>query len=511
MNQKLRIMFIYCSIVVIMIAAIIPVSAKVIIEEVGASIFPSRFMPSEGDVSALVIPVEFVDFRFQEDPVDTLDEMFNGSGTTYAPSVKEYFDRASYGEMQFSAQIQSVIRLSNTRKSYNDSHAQLIQELLEILDSQGIDLKQFDQNNDDVLDGLYLVWAGAHQGAGSAWWPYSDTFYFDFEVCGIQIGSFSSLSYELMNEDSRIRQYTAIHETGHQLGLTDYYVDSYTGGTGAAVMMDRNEGDEDCFSKMLLGWTHPQIITESCYVNLKSSSVTSDAAIIAPASWDGNYLSEYFMAEYVTPEANQNTQPLSTGAVRIWHVNAATSQWTDDITSSMYRYNNSGNGPKLLCIIDETQEWYDAGEQILEEQTLLYTGESSGISIRIEQINTESAMLFVSYYGEIPAKPETSDVLEEEESDSITEENTQSEDEASDETSDEAGDEYEQDVVEDSEAEGTLEQTGDEIHGQDTKWTPQDTSVVIPIVFVLILGFLVYLLLKDNKKSKHKRNKKRRR
>ena len=120
-------------------------------------------------------------------------------------------------------------------------------------------------------------------------------------------------------------------------------------------------------------------------------------------------------------------------------------------------------------------------------------------------------MLFVSYYGEIPAKPETSDVLEEEESDSITEENTQSEDEASDETSDEAGDEYEQDVVEDSEAEGTLEQIDDEIHGQDTKWTPQDTSVVIPIVFVLILGFLVYLLLKENKKSKHKRNKKRRR
>ena len=86
------------------------------------------------------------------------------------------------------------------------------------------------------------------------------------------------------------------------MGLTDYYIDSYTGGTGATVMMDRNEGDEDCFSKMLLGWTKPQIVTESCYVTLASSSVTADAAVIAPTSWDGNFLSEYFFgAKATTP------------------------------------------------------------------------------------------------------------------------------------------------------------------------------------------------------------------
>ena len=67
-----------------------------------------------------------------------------------------------------------------------------------------------------------------------------------------------------MTQDSLLRQYTAIHETGHQLGLTDYYANSYTSGTNAAVMMDRNEGDEDCFSKMLLGWISPQVVTSSC-------------------------------------------------------------------------------------------------------------------------------------------------------------------------------------------------------------------------------------------------------
>jgi len=102
---------------VILIATAVTGSAKVIIEDVGDSIFPSYFMPAEGEVGALVIPVEFVDFRFQEDPVQTLDSMFGGEGTAYVPSVADYFTRASYGEMQLRPEVQPVVRLSGTRKS----------------------------------------------------------------------------------------------------------------------------------------------------------------------------------------------------------------------------------------------------------------------------------------------------------------------------------------------------------------------------------------------------------
>ena len=97
MNKNLKVILTFCLILVMILTTILPVSAKVVIEEVGSSIFPSRFMPSEGRVNALVIPVEFIDFRFQEDPVATLEEMFNGNGTSYAPSLKDYFSRASYG------------------------------------------------------------------------------------------------------------------------------------------------------------------------------------------------------------------------------------------------------------------------------------------------------------------------------------------------------------------------------------------------------------------------------
>ena len=502
---------------VILIATAVTGSAKVIIEDVGDSIFPSYFMPAEGEVGALVIPVEFVDFRFQEDPVQTLESMFGGEGTAYVPSVADYFVRASYGEMQLRPEVQPVVRLSGTRKSYSGDHAKLISDLLAVISDRGVDLHEFDRNGDGILDGLYLIWAGRAESAGSDWWPYSDTFYFEYEVCGIQIGSFSSLSYELMTQDSLLRQYTAIHETGHQLGLTDYYANSYTSGTNAAVMMDRNEGDEDCFSKMLLGWISPQVVTSSCYITLQSASTNADAALIAPSSWDGNYLSEYFMAEYVTPEANQQNQPLSAGGgVRIWHVSAATSQWTDDITASMYRNDNTGDGPKLLCVVDPAQEWYGSGESITEEQTLLYTGEESGIAIRVESIASGQAQLCITYFGEEPAKPEILEDPASEERESETEGNSESEEDFHKDPYEDSYEEegsYSEDEI--GEEELTVEgETESETENGQTNDLSEDGAMkkklppVFPVLFIILLGFLVYILLKGDKKRKHKKRRK---
>ena len=489
----------------LLVTLAIPGSAQVIIENVGTSIFPSNFMPAQGNVGALVIPVEFIDFRFQEDPVENLEAMFSGNGTDLVPSVEDYFTNASYGEMKINAEIQPVVRLDKTRSSYSGQHAQLIEDLLAVMTDRGIDLSEFDQNGDGVLDGLYIIWAGAPEASGDDWWPYSDTFYFEYKVAGIQLGSFSFLSYELLTENSVLRQYTAIHETGHQLGLTDYYADSYTSGTNAAVMMDRNEGDEDCFSKMLLGWITPQVINSSCYVTLESASVVADAALIAPQSWDGNYLSEYFMAEYVTPEANQEDQPLAAGGgVRIWHVNAVTSQWTDDITASMYRSDNSNAGPKLLSIVDPNTEWYGTSDMITEEQTGLYTGENSGISIRVDAIENGSAQLCVVYFGEEPAKPEKDEASIEEEEQTETEEdgaveNSEEPDGGQNESS------MAENPAEEENVQGELEFEENAVFETEGEKKPS----IGPILILILLGVLVYLVLKNDKKRKYKKRRRR--
>jgi len=55
-----------------------------------------------------------------------------------------------------------------------------------------------------------------------------------------------------------------VHETGHMLGLEDYY--SYSGlenPCGGVDMMDLNVGDHDAYSKMVLGWVNPYVVDGS--------------------------------------------------------------------------------------------------------------------------------------------------------------------------------------------------------------------------------------------------------
>lgn len=490
-----------------LIGHIEPVRAQVVIEETGDSIFPSWFMPAEGEVCALVVPVEFSDYRFAENPEDALEKILWQEGSEYAPSLSDYFDKASYGKLSLKGEVQPVVTLPEARSTYGKNHVEWIEAVFEILAQRGIDFSRFDQNQDGILDGLYLVWAGPAQNAQSSWWPYSDTFYWDFSASGIRLGSYSSLSYELLTAPASFRQFTAIHETGHQLGLTDYYASATQSGTGASVMMDRNEGDEDCFSKMLLGWIHPQVVRESTWITLSSAASAPSAAVIVPENWNGNYLSEYFMAEYITPEANQRTQAISdTGAVRIWHVNAATSTWTDEITSSMYRYQNGGSGAKLLTVIDMDQQWYISGEKISEQQTELYTGETSGIAIKIETIQNGQAQLCITYHGKAPAEPANS-------MNSSQTEDSPSESEAAgaEESSTSEG---ESAAGQPETSEETQISQGEEKPIEDTESIPPKSekkmiSAVVPVFFILaVAAFLCYLMLSDKKKNKKKKKRK---
>lgn len=509
MSKLKKVMSILILSIAFLIAYIEPAWAQVVIEETDDSIFPSWFMPAEGDVCALVVPVEFSDYHFEEDPKAQLERILWSEGTEHVPSVSDYFQKASYGKLSLKGEVQPVVTLPEVRSTYGRNHVDWIEAVFEVLAQRGVDFSRFDQNQDGILDGLYLVWAGPAQNAQSSWWPYSDTFYWDFSISGIRLGSYSSLSYELLTAPAAFRQFTAIHETGHQLGLTDYYASATQSGTGASVMMDRNEGDEDCFSKMLLGWIHPQVVHESAWITLSSASTMPSAAVIVPESWDGNYLSEYFMAEYITPEANQRTQNISqTGAVRIWHVNAATSAWTNEITPSMYRYQNSGNGAKLLTVLDMDQQWYGSGDIISEQQTGLYTGESSGISIKIENIQDGRAQLCIMYHGKKPAEPEKSPELSEpinsvsESEGAVAEESNILESESA------AGEsETSQEMQTSQVQEGEDREENTEGILQNTE--KKKVAAIIPVVFIIVVAaFLCYLLLSDKKKNKKKKKRK---
>jgi len=95
----------------------------------------------------------------------------------------------------------------------------------------------------------------------------------------------------------------AIHETGHALGLPDYYDGKSRasgdtvgpdGGVGTFDIMSHDRGDHNCFGKLLLGWLQPIVVNwgEDKTVTLLPSAVSRDALIVFPRAAGGSIYSE---------------------------------------------------------------------------------------------------------------------------------------------------------------------------------------------------------------------------
>ena len=156
---------------------------------------------------------------------------------------------------------------------------------------------------------------------------------------GVLIGSFVWAGFDSVNEgikstlsNSSLRNATTfIHETGHMLGLDDYYdIDPEygpDGGAGGGDMMDAAVGDHGPASKILLGWAKPQVINESRTVTLKAFESTGDCIVIKKDAASNNFNCEYIVIDLYTPtglhiKANGYLGLPDETAVRIWHIDA---------------------------------------------------------------------------------------------------------------------------------------------------------------------------------------------
>ena len=317
-----------------------------------SSLFPDTWMyhdglmPSEGDNHILLLRVDFPDQSFAES--DTLEALHSIAFDTadesnpYYPyeSLSAYYERASYGTMHISGDTYNYT--AQHEQSYYGTNIQsLFEEALTALDSE-IDYQKYDGNQDGYMDGLYLHFAGSDSGWGSVWWSCAYAFpRIDGEYDGVKIGYYATLHQP---SNSKLGAQTLIHETGHLLGLPDYYSytqqGDYNSGIRTYDMMFDNCGDFNGFSKWLLGWIKDDEILRisvddtnsvSKSVTLNSlSALTDDSngyklAIISPLN--NGIFSEYLLVEYDTGINNQAGLCYQQNALpdgfRIFHVNAA--------------------------------------------------------------------------------------------------------------------------------------------------------------------------------------------
>lgn len=360
-----------------------------------------RGMPTTGDVRVFALLIDFSDQQSTNDASFINSNLFGSGVAANFPqdSMANYHDRASYGQLDLSnGSTLGWYRPSAARTDIVQNRTgreDLIREAIESFDAAGHDFSQYDNNNDGRIDYFLVIWSGPDNGWGNFWWGYQTSYSnSSFVVDGVRLGKYS-WQWESRPVGGTFHPRVVIHETGHALGLPDYYdYDSSVGprgGVGGLDIMHGNWGDHSCFSKWVLGWLEPTVIASgSQSITLRDSGTTQDCVVLWPGLAVADHFSEMFVFQNRHRTGNDTGWP--SDGILAWHVDATLAAGGFD-----YLYNNSFTSRKLLRLMEadgleeiEQGGWGDAGDfytagQVLDPtsspNTLQYSGITSGVSL----------------------------------------------------------------------------------------------------------------------------------
>ncbi len=335
-------------------------------------------MPTKGNVKILALLVAFSDYA-PTNSAPSIDGKLYGDGTAAAPyeSVRNYYRRASFNQLEIGGTTLGWYTTAYPRSSVAQTRAgreALIKEALNSFNSAGHDFSQYDNDGDGAIDYFVVIWTGPDNGWGNFWWGYqtsfSDTAYL---LDGKRLRDYS-WQWESRPTGGTFSPIVVIHETGHALGLPDYYDydDSVgpLGGVGGLDMMDGNWGDHNCFSKFLLDWLTPTVVSGGANtVSLRSAGSFGDAVIFSKGATSQPF-AEYFMVQNRTRSGNDVTYP--TDGLLVWHLDARL-----NLAATDYQYDNSYTAHKLLRLMEadgleeiEANGIADAGDYYVAGKTL---------------------------------------------------------------------------------------------------------------------------------------------
>ena len=303
-----------------------------------------RGLPAQGTVLMPVLLIEFPDYRHTI-AANTITSAYFGDGNSdYFPyeSLRKYYARSSYGKLDIQGTVFGWYMAENPRDAYTDNAEGLIKEALAHFDALGADFAPFDNNGDGMLDYLSVYWTGPDTGWGNFWWGWNGWFGDSgYAIDGKHLGNFSWMWEEPYAA-------TVIHETGHSLGIPDYYdYDASVGpqgGVGGLDIMD-GYGDHNGFSKWMLGWLTPVVVTGTqAAVELPAAGSAPSAVVIAAGFEGGSPFGEYFLVQNRSRIENDKDMPAD--GLLVFHVDARRGCGGD------FLYDNSYTEHKLLKVME---------------------------------------------------------------------------------------------------------------------------------------------------------------
>jgi M6 family metalloprotease-like protein len=313
-------------------------------------------MPTRGSVKLFALLIDFPDYPHGNTQSYINTRLFGNGTPAEFPyeSLAAYYQRSSYGQLF----LDSGTTLGWYTTSYNRSaipqtrqgRESLIKEAITYFQNQGHDFRPYDNDGDGTIDYFLVIWSGPDNGWGGFWWGYQTSFGDrNFTVGGKRLEDYS-WQWESNPAGGPFTARVAIHETGHALGLADYYdyddAVGPRGGVGRLDMMDGNWGDHNCFSKWILDWITPTVVASgSSLIPLSPSATLGEAVLVMPGITSDDRFAEFFMVQNRYRSGNDQTVP--TDGLLIWHVDAALNASGTD-----FLYDNSDTAHKLLRLME---------------------------------------------------------------------------------------------------------------------------------------------------------------
>ncbi len=351
-------------------------------------------LPSTGTNKTLTILIDFDDYRATTTlpnlTVEGVRSSIYGDGdSVFRPfeSARAYYRRASQGLFELEGTVLGWHGFAKKRSQYepkraaanlpaaqrkqqqslNDNRAlfTLISEALRANDATH-DFAQYDNDHDDDIDLVTVMYAGPDTGWGSFWWAYRWQLYVPEAATttfdGKRVRQFVFQFVSTRANGSGFDPTTLIHEMGHSLGLADYY--DYdesigpSGGVGGLDIMDANQGNHNGFSRWLLDWIRPIVVEYGtpATMSLSASGSTSNGAkalaIFPDLSASNAPSQEMFIVENRFKVGNDEQLPGN--GLLIWHVDATANENGTD-----FAHDNSYSVPKLIRLVraDSTNDF----------------------------------------------------------------------------------------------------------------------------------------------------------
>lgn len=249
--------------------------------------------PKEGDVRSLVILLNFKDVKFQNsDPNKQFSALLNETGYSAngaTGSARDYFMACSGGIFRPTFDVVGPYTLENNQVYYGANKSDggintqrmqnLVKEACELAIRNGVDFTKYDENNDGVVDNIFIYYAGyseADGGGENTIWPHRSTVVDKPTYGGKQVYDYACTSELKTTQGRMLGQMCGIgtfcHEFSHVLGLPDMYnttnSKAYTVGkwdlmaSGNYNNESRTPISHSAFERFMLGWLIPEQITQ---------------------------------------------------------------------------------------------------------------------------------------------------------------------------------------------------------------------------------------------------------